>query len=98
MRVGVIQQLMHIQVTQEPPPLDVTPRIMHTSHIDPLTGQDDEALPAMTGGAPVQGTFARDRDALVDPNDPTTWGKVGRNEPCPCGSGRKFKQCHGALV
>ena len=33
-----------------------------------------------------------------DPNDPATWGKVGRNEPCPCGSGKKFKHCHGALV
>jgi preprotein translocase subunit SecA len=34
----------------------------------------------------------------VDPNDPRTWGKVQRNAPCPCGSGRKFKHCHGALV
>ncbi|MGE3244852.1 MAG: preprotein translocase subunit SecA [Beijerinckiaceae bacterium] len=33
-----------------------------------------------------------------DPEDASTWGKVGRNEPCPCGSGRKFKHCHGALV
>ncbi|MEM0924002.1 MAG: preprotein translocase subunit SecA, partial [Pseudomonadota bacterium] len=32
-----------------------------------------------------------------DPNDDTTWGKVGRNEPCPCGSGKKFKHCHGAV-
>ena len=32
-----------------------------------------------------------------DPNDPTTWGKVGRNEGCPCGSGKKYKHCHGAL-
>ncbi|MEM8754155.1 MAG: SEC-C metal-binding domain-containing protein, partial [Pseudomonadota bacterium] len=31
----------------------------------------------------------------VDPNDPDTWGKVGRNDACPCGSGKKFKQCHG---
>jgi uncharacterized protein YecA (UPF0149 family) len=28
-------------------------------------------------------------------NDPASWGKVGRNDPCPCGSGRKYKQCHG---
>jgi len=32
------------------------------------------------------------------PTDPSTWGKVGRNEACPCGSGKKFKHCHGALV
>ncbi len=30
-----------------------------------------------------------------DPKDPTTWGKVARNDPCPCGSGKKFKHCHG---
>jgi len=30
-----------------------------------------------------------------NPKDPTTWGKVGRNEACPCGSGKKFKHCHG---
>ncbi len=32
-----------------------------------------------------------------DADDPSTWGRVGRNEACPCGSGRKFKHCHGAL-
>ena len=30
-----------------------------------------------------------------DPNDPSTWGKIMRNELCPCGSGKKYKQCHG---
>jgi len=35
--------------------------------------------------------------AGVDPQDPETWGAVGRNDPCPCGSGKKFKHCHGAL-
>lgn len=29
-----------------------------------------------------------------NPRDPSTWGNVGRNESCPCGSGKKFKQCH----
>ena len=33
-----------------------------------------------------------------DENDPTTWGNPGRNDPCPCGSGKKFKHCHGRLV
>jgi preprotein translocase subunit SecA len=31
----------------------------------------------------------------VDPNDPATWGKTPRNAPCPCGSGKKYKHCHG---
>jgi hypothetical protein len=38
---------------------------------------------------------ARERAPLRAANDPATWGKVGRNEPCGCGSGKKFKQCHG---
>jgi preprotein translocase subunit SecA len=29
-----------------------------------------------------------------NPGDPASWGKVGRNEQCPCGSGKKFKHCH----
>ncbi len=33
-----------------------------------------------------------------DENDPSTWGNPGRNQPCPCGSGRKFKHCHGSPV
>ena len=36
--------------------------------------------------------------ANFDENDPTTWGNPGRNSPCPCGSGKKFKHCHGAMV
>ena len=33
-----------------------------------------------------------------NPKDPQSWGKVGRNEVCPCGSGKKFKHCHGKYV
>ncbi|WP_212522866.1 preprotein translocase subunit SecA [Actibacterium sp. MT2.3-13A] len=36
--------------------------------------------------------------AGFDENDPATWGNPGRNDPCPCGSGKKFKHCHGQLV
>jgi preprotein translocase subunit SecA len=35
------------------------------------------------------------RSTAVDPNDPTTWRFSPRNAPCPCGSGKKFKHCHG---
>ena len=33
-----------------------------------------------------------------DENDPTTWGNPGRNDSCPCGSGKKFKHCHGRIA
>ena len=35
------------------------------------------------------------KSSKIDSNNPNTWGKVGRNETCPCGSGKKFKNCHG---
>ena len=38
------------------------------------------------------------RVAGFDESDPTTWGNPSRNDPCPCGSGKKFKHCHGAYV
>jgi hypothetical protein len=71
---------------------------MQAHHINPLTGED-EGLP--DGALADRGTAAHDAAEAtwpVDPNDPNTWGKVQRNAPCPCGSGRKFKHCHGALV
>ena len=40
--------------------------------------------------------FRHDR-AEFDPKDPRTWGKVARNDPCPCGSGKKYKHCHGKI-
>ncbi len=35
------------------------------------------------------------RAAAVDANDPETWDRTPRNAPCPCGSGKKYKHCHG---
>ncbi len=48
-----------------------------------------EPAPAAAQGE-VQAEFVED--------DPSTWGNPGRNEPCPCGSGKKFKHCHGRLI
>ncbi len=43
-------------------------------------------------------TTTRQAAAQIDPADPTTWGKVPRNAPCPCGTGKKYKHCHGKLA
>ena len=78
---------------------------MHASHADPLTGEDDMAI-AEINARIAAGDFsprslnfaAEELPPARDPADPATWGKVGRNEACPCGSGKKFKHCHGAIV
>jgi preprotein translocase subunit SecA len=49
-------------------------------------------VPAPVSSGPVVRRAAR---AQRDPGDPSTWGRVSRNEACPCGSGRKYKRCHG---
>ena len=97
MRTGVMRQLMHLRINvEEPPPtFERAPIAMQEHHINPLTGED-EAL-AVNGDEGAQ-RITRLRDVPANPNDPNTWGKVQRNAPCPCGSGRKFKHCHGALV
>ena len=37
-------------------------------------------------------------DATAGSAGPIDWSSVGRNDPCPCGSGKKFKKCHGATL
>jgi preprotein translocase subunit SecA len=62
---------------------------MEAHKVDPTTGEDEMApvrAPALVGNG---------AQAERNPNDPATWGKVGRNEECPCGSGKKYKHCHG---
>ncbi|MGL4729915.1 MAG: preprotein translocase subunit SecA, partial [Bosea sp. (in: a-proteobacteria)] len=55
--------------------------------------------PAMMTAAAVPAGFIADEPVGDrDPNDQSTWGKVGRNEPCPCGSGKKYKHCHGQFA
>jgi preprotein translocase subunit SecA len=46
---------------------------------------------------PPRPVATRQAAPRLDPNDPATWGKVPRNAPCPCGTGRKYKHCHGKL-
>jgi preprotein translocase subunit SecA len=51
---------------------------------------DAALVPALAGNG-----SAAARSVERNPKDPTSWGKVGRNEVCPCGSGKKYKHCHG---
>ena len=84
----VTQQLARVELVREAaeePDPGLPP--MRARHMDATTGEDDYA----------EADYAVD-PAERDEEDPGTWGRVGRNEPCPCGSGKKFKHCHGALA
>ena len=60
----------------------------------------EQAADAKQVGSTPDATPAPSADAIegFDENDPSTWGNPGRNQACPCGSGRKFKHCHGRLA
>ena len=107
LREDVTGQLMHIQGVPEEDeqliPAELPP--MQAHHVDPFTGEDELAMadavlaagmrpdgPAAERRAPLQ---TRRAAGALNPKDPSTWGKVARNAPCPCGSGKKYKHCHG---
>jgi len=95
LRLDVVRQLFNLQINvEQPPPVfeQRNPVRMQASHINPLTGEEEMDEPMQAGPGQMS------HSGPVDPNNPATWGKVQRNSACPCGSGRKFKHCHGALV
>jgi preprotein translocase subunit SecA len=105
LREAVTAQLMRVEIMPSPPPeQQVALPVMEAHKIDPTTGEDEMALAlagaetlarhGIGGAAPALARNAQPAPAR-NPQDPTSWGKVGRNEPCPCGSGKKFKHCHG---
>jgi preprotein translocase subunit SecA len=92
LREAVTSQLMRVEIVQQPPAEEASQLpYMEAQKLDPTTGENEMAL------AP---TLASAGDVAVarNPKDPTTWGKVGRNEECPCGSGKKYKHCHGKFA
>ena len=101
MKEGVVSQLMRIEIQTRPqddmlPDADELP-LMEAHHTDLTTGFDDvgENQPALGSMGFEVATKER---AVRDPLKPETWGKVGRNDDCPCGSGKKYKHCHGAYA
>jgi preprotein translocase subunit SecA len=66
---------------------------MKESRTDPAAGQEQSEDDSRQNV-----TAMPQRNRKFDKDDPESWGKVQRNAPCPCGSGKKFKQCHGKIV
>ena len=98
LREGVTQLLSHIEIqvnAPDPVPAPQSPREMQAQH--PRTGQFGDAQPASADTLARQ-SARNTATAEIDPNDPATWGKVARNAACPCGSGKKYKHCHGKLA
>lgn len=93
LRHNVTRWLMTVEFRfQAPPELPEFQEI----HLNPGTGENEMANPSAQN--PEGTLIGDDRSKLPVEALPPGWEMTGRNSPCPCGSGRKFKHCHGALV
>ncbi|MDE1991603.1 MAG: preprotein translocase subunit SecA [Rhizobiaceae bacterium] len=88
LRQAVTGQLSRVELVQQPQEPQTPP--MQGRHIDASTGEDEFAPLSL-----VSETIVAPENR--DPQNPATWGRIGRNETCPCGSGKKYKHCHGAF-
>ena len=102
-REEVTRVLMRAQVQlQEPPPL-VLPDFI-TQHIDPFSGEDDTADVDLASGSSLLSSLGIHSTNIPKPDLPmgedgdVVEAPISRNAPCPCGSGKKYKHCHGQLA
>jgi preprotein translocase subunit SecA len=91
LREQVTNFLCHVEIRVQGPQEQMPPpREPAMAEMAMAGGPDD-------GGAAPAPMRRGAAGASVNPSDPSTWGKVARNASCPCGSGRKFKHCHGGM-
>ena len=99
----VTAMLARVELTpQAPPEPEPMPRRFIELHPEPppLTAEANgggNGQAVLEAAAPVA-TIALARPRPADPTDPATWASTPRNAPCPCGSGKKYKHCHGRLA
>ena len=103
LREQVVNVLATLQLRMEPPPTgSAAAAQMHEIHEDPALAAAMADDPAFDPADPIRRRRAprcrgRAPTRRSIPTIPSTWGKVSRNAPCPCGSGKKFKHCHGRV-
>ncbi len=101
LKEAVTGQMMRIEVQTraagELPDEDELPD-MEAHHMDLTSGEDDVGEGELALAAPPAARGKAKSKPALDPKNPETWGKVGRNDACPCGSGKRYKHCHGAYV
>ncbi len=98
LRERLTQVLSHIELQMS---ADAEELLFQRSEQEMTETRDDPAFQhadsAEAGEKSKLATPIKSRQAAsdLDPEDPSTWGRVARNAPCPCGTGKKYKHCHG---
>ena len=93
-----VKYVMHVQVVRKDAPQQVVQNVQQSS-------SDDAPVGGLAAAAAAAGLISGEAAAPAAPKAPSSktvvndeWSKTPRNAPCPCGSGKKFKQCHGATL
>ncbi|WP_417819839.1 preprotein translocase subunit SecA [Terasakiella sp.] len=97
LRDRVVSLLAHVELQVGSPEEELEAFNRHEDQ-QMMESRQDPAMANQQPESPEYGTATvrtNKPSETVDPNDPSTWGKVARNAACPCGSGKKFKHCHG---
>jgi preprotein translocase subunit SecA len=91
-----VQYVMHVQVVkEEQPKLQPMGRLSYSAPEGPSDG--GPALPPIVAAeGEHEAAAAAEEPATQQPVVKSEWEKTPRNAPCPCGSGKKYKLCHGA--
>ncbi|MEI8395200.1 MAG: preprotein translocase subunit SecA [Rhodospirillaceae bacterium] len=103
LRQSVTTVLLHVEIQLSP--TEDLDSLFQRPAPEMQESRSDPALATLTAEALPEGDAQIRRIPVthgpasggIDKNDPETWGKVPRNSPCPCGSGKKYKQCHGKV-
>ena len=94
LRTNTTRWLMTVEIAYAEPEIPTSSlENLVEVHLDPLTGEN-----AAVAGAIPDGLSPQQRQALPISSLPEEWERTNRNAACPCGSGKKFKQCHGSLI
>ena len=98
----VTAMLSRVELAPEPirPPPPMQFMELHPQPQSAFAGEPELALEGAGGAGAGAAALASQpmRSDAIDLNDPSTWRSTSRNAPCPCGSGRKYKHCHGRLA
>jgi len=91
-RITTVLAFVQFEAEPEPDAFARPQQQMTETRTDPaLQGTTDNSEGASDNATVTN----RQAQGALNPEDPSTWGRVPRNAPCPCGSGKKYKHCHG---
>ena len=98
LRIDVTQKLGQVRPITKAEQDAMAAQVLAQQQARAAVVQTAAVAPLMMAQVPVGNPDSPTRKAGFDEADQTTWGNPARNDTCPCGSGEKFKHCHGKLA